>query len=442
MNLIDDLELNIDNYEIISNFNDNLRLKDFNFEKIFEKNYINGILWGCVFGDSLGLDLEFEERVFDIPIVTKYRGSMKGWWTDDSSMLFATIIALKAMEQSYFNFYKQEWISIESNKFILYKTIMNFYSLFTEKALFTPKDYVYDCGLTLATSLQDYKEVQKIENGLENHFKDTKDKYELYSAGNGTIMKQGAITTYLYEKYQRDFDSIVKEISDEDKSRISTFIKALFDSKYFINILDTMNEISHVISSSTHKNLTASYSCYIMNIILTTNLILNNNLIGDLNKVKNMKQAIFLETMIYIKKYIEEKINEDIDLGRLDKDKPVISEINRIINLNSKTNINEMGEEKYLCPDWVLFDYKEIYNTGYSVESLISALHSYYHSNNALEAIVRAANLYGDADTIAAITGQIAGSFYGIKEFYENDNDLINDLFQKNYIQNILDFEL
>ena len=177
-----------------------------------------------------------------------------------------------------------------------------------------------------------------------------------------------------------------------------------------------MNEISHVISSSTHKNLTASYSCYIMNIILTTNLILNNNLIGDLNKVKNMKQAIFLETMIYVKKYIEEKINEDIDLGRLDKDKPVISEINRIINLNSKISINEMGEEKYLCPDWVLFDYKEIYNTGYSVESLISALHSYYHSNNSLEAIVRAANLYGDADTIAAITGQIAGSFYGIKE--------------------------
>lgn len=55
----------------------------------------------------------------------------------------------------------------------------------------------------------------------------------------------------------------------------------------------------------------------------------------------------------------------------------------------------------------------EIKGSGYVVESLEAALWCFYHTNSFEEAVLCAANLGDDADTTAAITGQIAGAFYG-----------------------------
>jgi ADP-ribosyl-[dinitrogen reductase] hydrolase len=55
----------------------------------------------------------------------------------------------------------------------------------------------------------------------------------------------------------------------------------------------------------------------------------------------------------------------------------------------------------------------QIRGTGYVVESLEAALWCFYHSNTFEAAILQAANLGDDADTTAAICGQIAGAYYG-----------------------------
>jgi ADP-ribosyl-[dinitrogen reductase] hydrolase len=55
----------------------------------------------------------------------------------------------------------------------------------------------------------------------------------------------------------------------------------------------------------------------------------------------------------------------------------------------------------------------QIYGTGYVVESLEAALWCFYKTNSFEEAILQATNLGDDADTTAAICGQIAGAFYG-----------------------------
>jgi ADP-ribosyl-[dinitrogen reductase] hydrolase len=55
----------------------------------------------------------------------------------------------------------------------------------------------------------------------------------------------------------------------------------------------------------------------------------------------------------------------------------------------------------------------EIKGSGYVVDSLEAALWCFYHSSSFEEAVLKAANLGDDADTTAAITGQIAGAFYG-----------------------------
>jgi ADP-ribosyl-[dinitrogen reductase] hydrolase len=55
----------------------------------------------------------------------------------------------------------------------------------------------------------------------------------------------------------------------------------------------------------------------------------------------------------------------------------------------------------------------EIRGTGYVVESLEAALWCFHQTDTFEAALLKAANLGDDADTTAAICGQLAGAFYG-----------------------------
>lgn len=56
----------------------------------------------------------------------------------------------------------------------------------------------------------------------------------------------------------------------------------------------------------------------------------------------------------------------------------------------------------------------DIQGSGYAVESLEAALWCFHQTDSFEAAVLRAANLGRDADTTAAIVGQIAGAHYGI----------------------------
>lgn len=56
----------------------------------------------------------------------------------------------------------------------------------------------------------------------------------------------------------------------------------------------------------------------------------------------------------------------------------------------------------------------EIVGSGYVVESLEAALWAFSHSTNFRDGCLLAVNLGDDADTTAAIYGQIAGAYYGV----------------------------
>jgi ADP-ribosylglycohydrolase len=55
----------------------------------------------------------------------------------------------------------------------------------------------------------------------------------------------------------------------------------------------------------------------------------------------------------------------------------------------------------------------DIKGSGYVVHSLEAALWAFYHSHNFRDGCLLAANLGDDADTTAAVFGQIAGAYYG-----------------------------
>jgi ADP-ribosyl-[dinitrogen reductase] hydrolase len=55
----------------------------------------------------------------------------------------------------------------------------------------------------------------------------------------------------------------------------------------------------------------------------------------------------------------------------------------------------------------------QIRSSGYVVHTLEAALWCFWHSQSFADAVLRAAHLGEDADTTAAVCGQIAGAFYG-----------------------------
>lgn len=60
-----------------------------------------------------------------------------------------------------------------------------------------------------------------------------------------------------------------------------------------------------------------------------------------------------------------------------------------------------------------------ISSSGGTAQCLVAAIWSILTTNNAYDAILRASNLCDDADTVAAITGQMAGAIYGLTNFAE-----------------------
>ncbi|MBY0468069.1 MAG: ADP-ribosylglycohydrolase family protein [Burkholderiaceae bacterium] len=59
-------------------------------------------------------------------------------------------------------------------------------------------------------------------------------------------------------------------------------------------------------------------------------------------------------------------------------------------------------------------DRAQISGSGYVVESLEAALWCFARHNNFRSTVLEAANLGDDADTTAAIAGQLAGAYYGV----------------------------
>ncbi|MBU2707071.1 ADP-ribosylglycohydrolase family protein [Zooshikella marina] len=76
--------------------------------------------------------------------------------------------------------------------------------------------------------------------------------------------------------------------------------------------------------------------------------------------------------------------------------------------VSSCEKIEDIAQGKFIN-----LTYDDNQGSGYVVESLTSAMWCFFNSNSFEESILLAANLGNDADTTAAICGQIAGAFYG-----------------------------
>lgn len=83
--------------------------------------------------------------------------------------------------------------------------------------------------------------------------------------------------------------------------------------------------------------------------------------------------------------------------------------------------------------------YSELKSSGYVVDTLFSAIWCFYYSNSFEDAVLKAVNLGGDTDTIASITGSLAGIYYGYDSI---PKEWINKIVKKDYIDTLINVYL
>lgn len=146
-----------------------------------------GSYYGFLIGDAMGVPLEFSKRrkLLENP-VTKMIGYgsydvPKGSWSDDSSMMIATMD------------------SIISKNEIDYNDLMTKFSEWISYSKYTAVDEVFDIGRTTLKAIVRFQEgISPLEAGLEG---------ENYN-GNGSLMRMLPIAFYAYSKELEETDII------------------------------------------------------------------------------------------------------------------------------------------------------------------------------------------------------------------------------------------
>lgn len=88
--------------------------------------------------------------------------------------------------------------------------------------------------------------------------------------------------------------------------------------------------------------------------------------------------------------------------------------------LNTVVETESVGVKSICTQDYMNKTIDQIKGSGYVVESLEAALWCFYGTSDFESGILAAVNLGDDADTTAAICGQLAGAYYGFEKLPEH----------------------
>lgn len=186
--------------------------------------------------------------------------------------------------------------------------------------------------------------------------------------GNGSLMRILPICIYLYKEQQKE-NLIEKDIIEE----------------------------IHKISALTHAHIRSKIACGLY-YFLVKNIL--NNKDKALNDCLNLGMK---EGFTFYRNYLDVQELKELNL------------YSRIENVNIFKEIHE----------------ENIKSSGYVVDTLEAAIWCLLNTNNYKDCVLKAVNLGGDTDTVAAIAGGLAGLYYG----YENiPEEWINILPKKDWI--------
>lgn len=298
---------------------------------------IGGIL-GFAAGDAVGVPVEFEKREYlnkkPVGDMLEYGTHFQpiGTWSDDTSMVVATIDHLNECDNVDFD--------------LLMKNYINWY----QNAAYTATDCVFDMGVTTRESLNNfiYKKMPAVECGKDG----------MYDNGNGSLMRVLPMSYYVYYKGIRETEEyhLLKKFSSMTHAHDISVLGCMIYTDYIINILDG-------------NDLKESYD------------LLN------INKYR---------------KYFSEDI---------------VSYYADILSGNLRTKSRD-----------------EIKSSGFVVHTLEAVIWSLINTNSYEEAVISSVNLGDDTDTIGALVGGVAGTYYGMENIPEK---WLQNLKKKDYLLNL-----
>lgn len=288
---------------------------------MLNKKDLYGGVYGLAVGDALGVPVEFcsREMLDKDPVKGMEAGGThrqdKGTWSDDTSMVLATLDAMSVGGLSFG------------------MVMDNFVKWYTEGG-YTADGVVFDAGGTTSTAIHNYIMGEPLENcGAADE----------RSNGNGSLMRMLPMIYYVYLKYGLE----VNPLAVEQIYRLSGLTHA------------------HIISK-----VCCVYCVYIGMYIMEAGRDLHGAI----------KAAIEAVEQYYA--------TEDEIPQVLDKDSLM---------------------------DYVSLNREDIESTGYVVHSLVASVWCLWNSSSYEEAVLKAVNLGADTDTTGAITGSLAGIWYGME---------------------------
>ena len=104
-------------------------------------------------------------------------------------------------------------------------------------------------------------------------------------------------------------------------------------------------------------------------------------------------------------------------------------------HLNWYGGCQSEGLKRILNNELIGLDKDEIKSTGYVIDTLEASLWCLFNTNSYEEAVLTAVNLGGDTDTIGAITGSLAGIYYGINAIPKK---WLNTLCEKEMVDEVI----
>lgn len=320
---------------------------------MLKQSDILGGVYGLAVGDALGVPVEFLSRdILQNDPVINVRGygshaQPVGTWSDDTSMVLATMDALCAGGLS-FGYIMQCFVSWYKN------------------ANYTAGGKVFDIGGTTYRAINNFLMGEPPELCGED---------DIYSNGNGSLMRMLPLIYYIYLKYG-------------------------------VEISQAPIDLIYSVSSLTHAHMISKVCC-----------------------------VYYVYAGIYILQYAE----------ILGLQKALIAGIKAVDRYYGADNFMPM--ETCLIsignPLKIMIegDTDEIKSTGYVVDTLEASFWCLYNTASYKDAVLKAVNLGGDTDTIGAITGSLAGLYYGLegipKEWVKDmrNKELINSICNRFYEQ-------
>jgi len=209
--------------------------------------------------------------------------------------------------------------------------------------------------------------------------------YDGYMTPIGSAFDEGITTAEAIRNIKSGIKPVIEcGLNDYDSNGNGSLMRILPLAFYMIDTpVHNRMRIVKDISSITHGHWISVYSCIIL-IEMAIELIKGADLLeGYSQSVKRCQNEI------------------PFFIGMFSSNSLMLNDIQRIFG-------------RLLSQDILLLSEDQIKSSGYVVDTLECALWSLLNTDNFHDAVVTAVNLGNDCDTIGAVTGGIAGLYYGI----------------------------